>query len=206
MYRCLPLSHTEIAGGKILVRSAHTARRTAQWVYPIFPGMGAAATATQGELAASKRVFGHGCELVGCQTDPVYYAPAAAQAEIAIIGRSNCGKSTLLNSLVGTHASSTSKRPGHTDRLRFYKLGSTSLHLVDLPGYGYAAHRQSSLREAWMDLISSYLHDRGSSGGGVLRRVLLLLDARCVCPPLLSSLHSSATYDPLCAQTRVHPT
>lgn len=149
-----------------------------KWVFPIFPGMDAHAKATGDELHAAKKVFGRGCELVGSQIDPVYFAPAPNQVEIALIGRSNAGKSTLLNTLVGTHASSTSKRPGHTDRLRFYKLAGTPLHLVDLPGYGYAAHRQSSLREAWMHLISSYLHDRGSDGGGVLRRVLLLLDAR----------------------------
>ncbi len=141
------------------------------------------AQATRGELEAARKIFGRGCELMGSQTDPVYFAPAPQQAEIALIGRSNAGKSTLLNTLVGAHASSTSKRPGHTDRLRFYKLAGTPLHLVDLPGYGYAAHRQSSLREAWMQLISSYLHDRGSDGGGVLRRVLLLLDARYVCLP-----------------------
>ena len=140
--------------------------------------MEAHAQASSDEMHAAKRVFGRGCELVGTQTDPVYFAPSSDQVEIALIGRSNAGKSTLLNTLVGMHASSTSKRPGHTDRLRFYQLARTPMHLVDLPGYGYAAHRQSSLREAWMQLISSYLHDRGSDGGGVLRRVLLLLDAR----------------------------
>jgi len=156
----------------------HRGQMSQKWVFPIFPGMEAPAKATADELHAAKKVFEQGCALMGSQTDPVYFAPRHDQVEIALIGRSNAGKSTLLNTLVGTHASATSKRPGHTDKLSFFQLAGTPLHLVDLPGYGYAAHRQSSLREAWMHLISSYLHDRGSDGGGVLRRVLLLLDAR----------------------------
>jgi len=98
--------------------------------------------------------------------------PPPSGHEIAFAGRSNVGKSTLINALTGHHAlARASHTPGRTRQLNFFDLGGR-LTLVDMPGYGYA-QAAKSVKEDWQGLMFEYLRGRPT-----LRRVLLLLDAR----------------------------
>jgi len=98
--------------------------------------------------------------------------PPVTHPEIAFIGRSNVGKSSLLNALVGQKAlARTSQNPGATKQLNFFLLGER-LMLVDLPGYGFAKVSKEKKGE-WDHLIRSYLSGRPS-----LKRACLLIDAR----------------------------
>jgi GTP-binding protein len=92
--------------------------------------------------------------------------------EVAFIGRSNVGKSSLVNALTGRKAlARTSNTPGRTQELNFFDLGGR-LMLVDLPGYGFAKAPKPAV-EAWTRLIRQYLQGRPN-----LTRVNLLIDAR----------------------------
>jgi GTP-binding protein len=98
--------------------------------------------------------------------------PPPAGAEVAFAGRSNVGKSSLINALVGHHAlARASHTPGRTRQLNFFDLGGR-LTLVDMPGYGYA-QAAKSVKEDWQGLMFEYLRGRPT-----LQRVLLLLDSR----------------------------
>jgi GTP-binding protein len=104
--------------------------------------------------------------------------PPVSCPEIAFIGRSNVGKSTLVNALIGQKAlAKTSQNPGHTKQLNFFNLADR-LILVDMPGYGYAKVSKERKGE-WDMLIKSYL-----SGRPTLKRACVLIDARRgVMPP-----------------------
>ncbi|QNT78783.1 ribosome biogenesis GTP-binding protein YihA/YsxC [Entomobacter blattae] len=92
--------------------------------------------------------------------------------EIAFSGRSNVGKSSLLNALAGQNfLARTSSRPGRTQQLNFFSLANR-LVLVDMPGYGYA-EASKKVKESWQNTMFTFLRARP-----VLKRVLLLLDAR----------------------------
>lgn len=92
--------------------------------------------------------------------------------EIAFAGRSNVGKSTLVNALTGRKTlARTSNTPGRTQQLNFFTL-SEAAQLVDLPGYGYAKVSKSQVKD-WTKMVLSYLKGRAS-----LRRVMLLIDGR----------------------------
>ncbi len=98
--------------------------------------------------------------------------PPIAGVEVAFAGRSNVGKSSLINALTGRNAlARTSHTPGRTQELIFFGAGGP-LTLVDMPGYGYAAVPRDKVR-AWTDLIHAYLRGRAN-----LARVYLLVDAR----------------------------
>ncbi|MCC7305851.1 MAG: YihA family ribosome biogenesis GTP-binding protein [Alphaproteobacteria bacterium] len=98
--------------------------------------------------------------------------PPATLPEIAFAGRSNVGKSSLINALTGRKAlARTSKTPGRTQQLNFFNLGE-QLIFVDMPGYGYAKVSKSTKAE-WDGLIRDYLRGRPT-----LRCVFLLIDAR----------------------------
>lgn len=105
--------------------------------------------------------------------------PALGPPEIAIAGRSNVGKSTLLNAFAQRHSlARTSKTPGRTRGLIFYDLtarlaaDTRPLRLVDLPGYGYA-RVPTPERVAWRELVEGYVKSRPT-----LRLLLALVDAR----------------------------
>jgi GTP-binding protein len=98
--------------------------------------------------------------------------PPMAGPEIAFAGRSNVGKSSLINALTGRRSlARTSNTPGRTQELIFFN-GPHRLVLVDMPGYGYAAAAKSKVA-AWSRLITNYLNGRAT-----LARVYLLVDAR----------------------------
>ena len=92
--------------------------------------------------------------------------------EVAFVGRSNVGKSSLINALTGQKAlARVSKTPGRTREINFFRLNNR-LILADLPGYGYAKVSKAEAA-AWQEMIFAYLRGRAP-----LRRVLLLIDAR----------------------------
>lgn len=92
--------------------------------------------------------------------------------EIAFAGKSNVGKSSLINGLLNRKAlARTSAQPGKTQTINFYNVNQ-SMYLVDLPGYGYAKVTQE-IREKWGKLIERYLH-----GSKQLKAVFLLIDIR----------------------------
>lgn len=97
--------------------------------------------------------------------------PKHPYAEIAFIGRSNVGKSSLLNLLVGAKVATESKTPGHTRSLDFYVVDD-SLCFVDMPGYGFAM-APTEIIESWPQLIEDYIRKRCN-----LKRLYLLLDSR----------------------------
>ena len=104
--------------------------------------------------------------------------PPAEGPEIAFAGRSNVGKSSALNALVGRKAlARTSKTPGRTQTINFYALGGQGL-LVDLPGYGYA-RVPLALRARWGELVGAYVRERESLVG-----VVVLVDSRHPLTPL----------------------
>ena len=118
-----------------------------------------------------RRLFAQSCAFVAgaASSDAL---PALSLPEVAFAGRSNVGKSSLLNALTGRKAlARTSSTPGRTQQLNFFRLGDR-LMLVDLPGYGYARASRSSAAD-WTRLVARYLKGRAS-----LRRLLLLVDAR----------------------------
>jgi GTP-binding protein len=98
--------------------------------------------------------------------------PAAVLPEIAVAGRSNVGKSSLLNAMTGRKGlARTSRTPGCTRGILFFDVNDW-MTLVDLPGYGYAS-RSHTEREAWKKLIEHYLEARQELAG-----VLILIDVR----------------------------
>ncbi len=98
--------------------------------------------------------------------------PPATLPEIAFWGRSNVGKSSLINALVGQKALARhSQTPGRTRQLNFFRLDERMM-LVDLPGYGYASASKKDIA-TWVQLTTDYL-----CGRPTLRRALLLIDAR----------------------------
>jgi GTP-binding protein len=100
--------------------------------------------------------------------------PAEEGVEVAFAGRSNVGKSSLINALVGQNGlARTSNTPGRTQELNYFEPETAAgLRIVDMPGYGYArAPKERS--KAWTELVFAYLRGRSN-----LRRVYLLIDAR----------------------------
>jgi len=102
------------------------------------------------------------------------FLPDPDAAEVAFAGRSNVGKSSLLNALTGRKSiARTSVTPGRTQELNFFEVGTpTRLRLVDMPGYGFAK-APPKVVEQWRRLVRDYLRGRV-----VLKRTLVLIDSR----------------------------
>lgn len=122
-------------------------------------------------LEAGRLLFAKECDFKwGAQT--LDQLPEADLPEVAFAGRSNVGKSSLVNALTGRKTlARTSNTPGRTQQLNFFDLGGR-LKLVDMPGYGYAKESKEKV-EAWNDMVRRYLKGRVT-----LRRALVLIDSR----------------------------
>jgi len=122
-------------------------------------------------LEAGRRLFAAPCAFIAGAANPDSL-PAPGRTEVAFAGRSNVGKSSLLNALTGRRdLARTSSTPGRTQQINFFDLGGR-LVLVDLPGYGYSRAGKKATRN-WTRLIQLYLRGRPT-----LRRVMVLVDAR----------------------------
>ena len=122
-------------------------------------------------IEAGRKLFARECRFVMgvAQLDGL---PEITAPEVAFAGRSNVGKSSLVNALTGRRTlARTSHTPGRTREINFFLLGER-LMLVDRPGYGYARASKTSIRD-WTALVRGYLKGRPN-----LRRVCLLVDAR----------------------------
>ena len=133
--------------------------------------MGSIDDFTRAEIEAGRRLFAGEWQFAAAAGTPASL-PAMRGIEIAFAGRSNVGKSSLINALTARKTlARTSRTPGRTQELIFF-TGRDSLRVVDMPGYGYAAAAKSRI-VAWTALIEAYLRGRSN-----LARVYLLVDAR----------------------------
>jgi GTP-binding protein len=122
-------------------------------------------------LEAGRRLFARPCEFVAGVAD-LARLPPAGLPEVAFAGRSNVGKSSLINALTGRgQLARTSQTPGRTQQINLFDLGG-QLMLVDLPGYGFAQAPKPKV-DAWQKLVRTYLRGRSS-----LVRACVLVDAR----------------------------
>jgi len=126
---------------------------------------------TRAEIETGRALFSGDWQFVAAASTPASL-PKMRGLEIAFAGRSNVGKSSLINALTGRKAlARTSRTPGRTQELIFF-TGGDALNIVDMPGYGYAAAAKAKIAE-WTELIHAYLIGRAN-----LARVYVLVDAR----------------------------
>ena len=126
---------------------------------------------TRDEIEIGRRLFAGEWQFTAAAGSAVSLPPMRG-VEIALAGRSNVGKSSLINALTGRkNLARISRTPGRTQELIFFNAGG-QLNVVDMPGYGYAAAAKSKIA-AWTDLIHAYLRGRAN-----LARIYVLVDAR----------------------------
>ena len=126
---------------------------------------------TRDEIEAGRRLFAGEWQFTAAAGSAASLPPMRG-VEIALAGRSNVGKSSLLNALTGRkNLARISRTPGRTQELIFF-TGGGNLNLVDMPGYGYAAAAKAKIA-AWTELIHAFLRGRAN-----LARVYVLVDAR----------------------------
>ena len=126
---------------------------------------------TQEQLKAAEKLFASSCDFV-LGVAKLEQLPLTEMPEVAFAGRSNVGKSSLINAVTGKKGlAKTSNTPGRTQQLNYFNL-SGKIHLVDLPGYGYAEAPESTVKQ-WQKVIFAYLQGRVN-----LKRVFLLIDSR----------------------------
>jgi GTP-binding protein len=127
---------------------------------------------TPDKIAAGEALFGRPWQFL--RSAPTLQAlPPSDRPEVAFAGRSNVGKSSLINALVKRRGlARTSNTPGRTQELNFFETPGLPLYLVDMPGYGFAEAPKAHV-EAWTRLIKAYLRGRPT-----LVRVFLLIDSR----------------------------
>lgn len=125
----------------------------------------------EAQLAAGRALFAKTCTFViGCAR--LDQLPAHDKVEVAFAGRSNVGKSSLINGLTRRRdLARASATPGRTQQINYFDLADT-VYLVDLPGYGYAQAPEKQVK-SWNELVFTYLKGRPT-----LRRVFLLIDSR----------------------------
>jgi GTP-binding protein len=145
----------------------HAGRQGAEKIAALFPPE---PTFEDGEIEAGRRLFAGECRFVAAAAHESDL-PRDDLPEVAFLGRSNVGKSSLLNALAGRVAlARVSHTPGRTRQIVFFAL--RSLMLADLPGYGFAAAPKQEIAR-WSRLVPLYA--KGRAG---LKRALLLVDAR----------------------------
>ncbi len=126
---------------------------------------------TKGEIETGRKLFAGDWHFFWAASSRESLPPPKGM-EIAFAGRSNVGKSSLINALTGRNAlARTSHTPGRTQELIFFEKDGT-LRVVDMPGYGYAEAPKAKVA-AWTSLIHAYLKERAN-----LARVYVLIDAR----------------------------
>ncbi len=126
---------------------------------------------TRLEIETGRTLFAGDWQFVAAAGSPASLPPMKG-VEIAFAGRSNVGKSSLVNALTGRkNLARISRTPGRTQELIFFS-GGDNLNVVDMPGYGYAAAAKSKVA-AWTELIDAFLRGRSN-----LARVYVLVDAR----------------------------
>lgn len=126
---------------------------------------------TRAEIEAGRKLFAGDWQFMWAAAS-VETLPPMKGLEIAFAGRSNAGKSSLINALTGRKAlARTSHTPGRTQEIIFFQ-GPDNLRLADMPGYGYAEAPKAKVK-AWTELIHAYLQGRAN-----LARVYVLIDAR----------------------------
>src|SRR6201992_1235152 len=120
---------------------------------------------------AARKLFAGPCDFVWGATSAANLPPEKLN-EVAFVGRSNAGKSSLVNALTGRrNLARVSQTPGATRQINFFDLGGR-LMLVDLPGYGFAEAPKAAIK-SWTGLVQHYFGARGT-----LRRLCLLIDSR----------------------------
>ena len=126
---------------------------------------------TRAEIEAGRQLFAGEWQFIAAAGTPASLPPMRG-VEIAFAGRSNVGKSSLINALTGRKGlARISRTPGRTQELIFFNGGS-NLNVVDMPGYGYAAAAKTKIA-AWTALIDAFLRGRSN-----LLRIYVLVDAR----------------------------
>lgn len=126
---------------------------------------------SKAELETARKLFAGPCDFM-LGVAGLEQLPEAHAAEVAFAGRSNVGKSSLLNALTGRNTlARTSNTPGRTQELNYFNLGD-HIYMVDMPGYGYAKVSKDKIAK-WTQLIFDYLRGRPT-----LRCVFILIDAR----------------------------
>jgi GTP-binding protein len=124
------------------------------------------------ELATGKNLFASSCQFMLGVANLEQLPPDNILDEIAFAGRSNVGKSSLINALTGRKTlAKTSGTPGRTQQLNYFNLAD-KLYMVDMPGYGFAQAPESLVKK-WQKMIFAYLQGRVN-----LKRVFLLIDSR----------------------------
>lgn len=127
---------------------------------------------TETQISAGKNLFTSDCSFMLGVASLSQLPPDNVLDEIAFAGRSNVGKSSLINALTGRKTlAKTSNTPGRTQQLNYFNLAD-QLYIVDMPGYGFA-QAPDSLVKKWQKMIFAYLQGRVN-----LKRVFLLIDSR----------------------------
>ena len=151
---------------------------------------------THEQLEEGRMLFARGTTFVKGVVNLEGLPDDRVMAEVAFAGRSNVGKSSLINALTNmTHLARTSNTPGRTRELNYFDVNGR-MHLVDMPGYGYARASKDEIKR-WNLLIKQYLKGRTN-----LRRVYILIDSRHGIKPsdieLMEMLDEAAvTYAPV---------